>query len=129
MPPKEREPRTADKLTNLPHYSNEAMLKMVNVLFDPSMLSLSKELGIKDEANLLSLTRINSSREIFVWAKQITREAALNPHRQWKLGRIFRTSFLFARRSIDMKAFTMGIGLAQEQNIAKSEESGEEYDA
>lgn len=128
MPPKIKVGRTSDELKQRAIYSDEVQLRVVNLIFDPSELSFIKEM-VKDEVNLLSLTRINSSREIFVWAKQIVREAALSQKRQWPLEKIFRVAFLFARRSLNMDGFKEAIKVAQEQSIAKSEDVGEEYDA
>lgn len=117
-----------EELKRSPHYSEEAMLKMVNLLYDPLTTQLCEEVGIAAQAQLLSLTRINSSREAFFWATQMAKEATFNTERKWPLSQIIRTAFLLARRSIDMKAFMLGVGLAQEQAITKTEETGEDAD-
>jgi len=109
------------------YYSDEALLKMVNLLYDPLTLSFIEETGLKEEAHLLSLTRINSSKEAYFWAVQIAKEAILNnPKRTWPISKIIRVGFLLARRSIDMKAFMLGVGLAQEQALTKGENGVEE---
>lgn len=118
-----------------PCYSDEVMLKLVNLLYDPLATDLIKEAGITaDEAHLMSLTRINSSKEAWFWAQQIAKEAAYNKYGKghicsWPISRIQRVAFLLARRSIPGSCgpgFMLGVGLAQEQNIVKAEEAGEE---
>ena len=126
-------------LKSKPYYSDEAMIKMINLLYDPIVATLCREAGIADEAQLLSLTKINSSREAWYWAQQIAKEAFYHRYnrdpnappmpknyRRWPISKIQRVAFLLARRSLDMKAFQLGVGLANEQNIVKSEEGGEE---
>jgi len=116
-----------EKLKLKSYYSDEALLKMVNLLYDPLTVALVKQIGISDEAHLLSLTRINSSREAYFWSVQIAKESALNPDRTWRISKIIRVAFLLARRSLDMRAFMLGVGLAQEQALTKSDEGvGEE---
>lgn len=104
-------------------YINEAAIRLQNLLFDTT------------EEHLLGLTRINSSREALLLSIQITKEAALDPERiantesplfGTPLTRIWRRSFLMLRRSIDMKAFMLGVGLAHEQVAAEVEEASEE---
>ncbi len=117
-------------------YSDEYMLKMANLVFDPMALELCKQAGLKDEGHLLGLTRINSSKEAFYWARQMTLEAAYNRDNdpelleklgddKWPLSKVFRVAFLLLRRSLEMKGFMLGVGLAQEQSIMKTEETGE----
>ncbi len=119
--------RTTDRIKERSsHYSDEAMLKMVNLLYDPLTIELCEETGVKDEAQLLSLTLINSSREAYFWALQLAKEATFSINRTWPLSRVIRVAFLLARRSLQMKAFMLGVGLAQEQAITKTEEAGEE---
>ena len=133
--------RTSDSLKQGSHYSEEAILKMVNLIYDPLTVALSAEIGIADEAHLLSLTLINSSREAWHWSVQLMKEAALLQRvritkgdvpklhqRTWQLSKVQRVAFLLARRSLMMTAFKLGVGLAQEQNIAKAEEEEEPYD-
>lgn len=114
---------------------SDAILKMVNVLFDPLNVETVRELGLTDESNLLGLTLINSSREAFHWAMSITREAgkrklARNDDeenaRHWSLSKIKRVAFLIARRSLNMRAFSMGVGLAGKQSYDTDE--GEDID-
>ncbi len=115
-------------------YSDEVMLRLVNLIYDPLASLLFKESGLHaDEAHLLSLTRINSSKEAWYWAQQIAKEAAYNKYVQkipcnWPISQVQRVAFLLARRSIPGTCgpgFMLGVGLAQEQNITKSEEPGE----
>ena len=133
--------RTGDYLKQGSHYSEEAILKMVNLIYDPLTIALCAEIGIADEAHLLSLTLINSSREAWHWSVQMMKEAALTQRvrihkgdllklhqRSWQLSKVQRIAFLLARRSLMMTAFKLGVGLAQEQNIAKAEEEEEPYD-
>jgi hypothetical protein len=133
--------RTGDSLKQGSHYSEEAILKMVNLIYDPLTIALCAEIGIADEAHLLSLTLINSSREAWHWSVQLMKEAALLQRvrlakdeapklhqRTWPLSKVQRVAFLLARRSLTMTAFKLGVGLAQEQNIAKAEEEEEPYE-
>ena len=133
--------KTGDALKQGSHYSEEAILKMVNLIYDPLTIALCAEIGIADEAHLLSLTLINSSREAWHWSVQMMKEAALMVRvrlpkgeapklhqRTWQLSKVQRVAFLLARRSLMMTAFKLGVGLAQEQNIAKAEEEEEPYD-
>ena len=118
-----------------PCYSDEVMLKLVNLLYDPLATDLIREAGITaDEAHLMSLTRINTSKEAWYWAQQIAKEAAYNKYAKghvcsWPVSRIQRVAFLLARRSIPGSCgpgFMLGVGLAQEQSIVKAEEASEE---
>jgi hypothetical protein len=120
-----------------PAYADDALVKLVNLIFDPMSVSLLEDCGIDpDEAHLLGLTRINSSKEAWMWAQQITKEAAFNKYvngikPKMSLTQIRRVAFLFARRSIPGDCgpgFMLGVGLAQEQNITKSEEDVEGQD-
>ena len=133
--------KTGDALKQGSHYSEEAILKMVNLIYDPLTIALCAEIGIADEAHLLSLTLINSSREAWHWSVQLMKEAALLQRvriekddklklheRSWPLSKVQRVAFLLARRSLMMTAFKLGVGLAQEQNIAKAEEEEEPYE-
>ena len=124
-----------EKVKANPHYSEEVQLRLVNLIYDPLATLLFKEGGIDpDEAHLLSLTKINSSREAWFWATQFQKEAAFNRYVlrfpcKWPLSRVLRVAFLLARRSIPGQmgpGFMLGVGLAQEQNIMKAEEAGEE---
>lgn len=117
-----------------PPYSDEVMLRLVNLIYDPLATILFREAGMHaDEAHLLSLTRVNSSKEAWYWAQQIAKEAAYNKYVQkipcnWPISQVQRIAFLLARRSIPGTCgpgFMLGVGLAQEQNITKSEEPGE----
>lgn len=119
-----------DELKNRPDYSEEVQLRLTNLIYDPLATMLFENAGIHpDEAHLLSLTRINSSREAASWAQQITREAIyqqyVNGHAcTWPASQIWRVAFLLARRSIPGTCgpgFMLGVGLAQEQNITKEE--------
>ena len=126
-----------EDLKGRPDYSEEVQLRLTNLIYDPLATMLFDNAGIHpDEAHLLSLTRINSSREAASWAQQITREAIYNiyvHHHEcdWGPSQIWRVAFLLARRSIPGvcgPGFMLGVGLAQEQSITKSEEPGEEKD-
>ncbi len=117
-----------------PPYSDAVMLRLVNLIYDPLATILFREAGLHaDEAHLLSLTRVNSSKEAWYWAQQIAKEAAYNKYVQkipcnWPISQVQRIAFLLARRSIPGTCgpgFMLGVGLAQEQNITKSEEPGE----
>lgn len=128
------------------NYSDAVQMRLTNLMYDPLTVALVKETGMNDEVNLLGLTRINSSREAFYWAAQITKgsarlrlvqlcEQTREPdcdlgvnERHWSLRKIFRVAFLIARRSIDMVAFKEGNKLAMEQQITKSEDTGEAED-
>lgn len=116
-------------------YSDQAQLRMINLTFDPLADSLFKNAGIDpDEARLLSLTRINTSLEAMRWAQQIAREAAFNIYVnhiqcEWSIAKIRRIAFLLARRSLPTVmggGFIAAVNVAQQQNIAKSEEAAEE---
>jgi hypothetical protein len=137
--PEELAERRKQTMKGSPRYSDEYMVKMANLVFDPMALELCAQAGIKDEGHLLGLTRINSSKEAFYWARQITMEAAYNRDtspelveklgdNKWPLSKVFRVSFLLMRRSLDMKGFMLGVGLAQEQSIMKTEDTGEGSD-
>jgi hypothetical protein len=124
-----------EKLLKRAAYSNDAMLKMVTLIFDPLEVATMKELGLTDEAHLLGLTRINSSLECHHWAlsimkeagaKNLNRDTSVLDGRKWPLSKIYRISFLLARRSVDMRAFMMGVGLAGKQSIAESEAGEDE---
>jgi len=130
-----------DELKRHPSYSDEAMLRLTNVIFDPMVAELCREANIKDEAQLLSFTKINSSREAIYWANQIAKEAYINRYKPggktthtdgtplWPIRKVRRVAFLLLRRSMPGTvggAFALGVGLAQEQQITKSEEGGEE---
>jgi hypothetical protein len=100
------------------NYTEGAALKLVNLLYDV------------DEAHLLSLTRIKSSREAFMLSMQVVKEAALNPvydadGKKVPLSRIWRRTFLTLMRSLDMKAFAWGVGLANNQVEEEAEEPSE----
>lgn len=133
-PKKQKDP--AD-LSNRPEYSSEVQLRVVNLTLDPisSMTRFLEEVGIHpDEAHLLSLTRINSSREALHWANQVTKEAAFEIYVnkrtcRYPLSQIRRMAFLLARRSIPGACgagFTAAVNIAMEQNITQSEEAGEQ---
>lgn len=120
-----------------PNYSDDAMLRLVNLIYDPMSTALLEDCGIDpDEAHLLGLTRVNSSKEAWMWAQQITKESAfgkyvLGVRPKMSLTQIRRIAFLLARRSIPGDCgpgFMLGVGLAQEQNITKSEEEVEGQD-
>ena len=124
-----------EDLKSRPDYSEEVQLRLTNLIYDPLATMLFENAGIHpDEAHLLSLTRINSSREAAAWAQQITREAIyniyVNRHKcDWAPSQIWRVAFLLARRSIAGTCgpgFMLGVGLAQEQSITKQEEPSEE---
>jgi len=124
-----------EDLKSRPDYSEEVQLRLTNLIYDPLATMLFENAGIHpDEAHLLSLTRINSSREAAAWAQQITREAIyniyVNRHKcDWAPSQIWRVAFLLARRSIPGTCgpgFMLGVGLAQEQSITKQEEPSEE---
>lgn len=138
-PAKHRSPLedTTEERKQSPAYSDEVMLRLTNLIYDPLATLLFDQAGIHpDEAHLLSLTRINSSREAAFWAQQISKEAAYNRYIKhhpctWPISQVWRVAFLLARRSIPGvcgPGFTMGVSLAQEQSITKSEEAGEEGD-
>lgn len=124
-------------LKQRPYYSDEVMLKLVNLLYDTVVVDLFHEAGLKaDIAHLIGLTRINNSREAWYWAQRIAKEAAYNKYAKgftpsWSIGEIQMVAFLLARRSIPGQVgpgFMLGVGLAQEQSITKAEEAGEEAD-
>jgi len=124
-----------EELKQRPDYSEDVQLRLTNLIYDPLATMLFENAGIHpDEAHLLSLTRINSSREAAAWAQQITREAIyniyVNKHAcDWSPSQIWRVAFLLARRSIPGTCgpgFMLGVGLAQEQSITKQEEPSEE---
>lgn len=100
------------------YYGSEAaLLRLTNLLYDT------------DDEHLPSLTRINSTREAILLSIQVTKEMALDPKRiklKVPLSRIFRNSFLMFKRSIGMKAFLVGAGLAQGQAEAEEEAREEE---
>ena len=133
-PAKTRDP-DANELKDKPYYSDEAQLRMINLTFDPLASALFRENGIDpDEAHLLGLTRINNSREAMMWAQGIAREAAFNRYVNhmdtvWPVSKVRRIAFLIARRSLPMVmggGFVAAVNVAQEQNITKGEEAGEE---
>jgi hypothetical protein len=100
-------------------YTNEAAIRMVNLIFDP------------DDKNLLSLCRIRTTREAFTLAMQITKEATLMERKDSKgnrvpLSKYWRNAYLMLTRSIDMKAFLMGVGLAHGQAEDEADKIGEE---
>lgn len=123
------------------YYSDDALIKMVNLLYDPMTIELCKEAEISDIAQLLSLTNIKTSREAFYWSHRIATEAYANRYRpggtgsfhddgtrKWTIGKIEMVAFLIARRSMTMpvgSAFALGVGLAQEQSITKAEDLGD----
>jgi len=124
-----------EELKDKPYYSDEVALRMVNLLYDPLATDLMEQAGMSaDEAHLLSLTRINNSKEAWYWAQQIAKRAMFNKYAKghkttWSADRIQMTAFLLMRRSIPGSCgpgFMLGVGLAQEQNIVKAEEAGEE---
>lgn len=125
------------ELKSRPDYSEEVQLRLTNLIYDPLATMLFENAGIHpDEAHLLSLTRINSSREAASWAQQITREAIYQQYVHghtcaWPASQIWRISFLLARRSIPGTCgpgFMLGVGLAQEQQITKEESDQEGKD-
>ncbi len=118
----------AEKIQGKPYYTQEALLKVINLLFDPLTIALVEEAGIGDEGYLLSLTRIYSSREAWHWATEIGQEAFQNPNRTWSISKIIRCAFLLARRSIGMQGFLRGIDIAAQQTLVKDEAVGEEAD-
>ena len=132
----EHVPTDDEKLKQKSYYSDEALLKMVNLLYDPLTAAFIKQTGISEEAHLLSLTRINSSKEAYFWAVQIAKESVLRRmstpikiRDRWPVSKIIRVGFLLARRSLDMTGFKLGVGLAQEQALTKAEDvAGEEAD-
>lgn len=134
------------KMRQKPYYSDEVFVKMTNLLYDPLSIELCKEADIADVAQLLGLTSITSSKEAFYWAHSVAREAFANRYRpggtggfhidingnkrrKWSIGKVEMIAFLVARRSMKIpvgSAFALGVGLAQEQTITKSEGTGEE---
>lgn len=133
-PKKQKDP---SDLSNRPEYSSEVQLRVVNLTLDPisSMTKFLEEVGIHpDEAHLLSLTRVNSSKEAMHWANQVTKEAAFEIYVnkrpcRYPLSQIRRMAFLLARRSIPGACgagFTAAVNIAMEQNITQSEEAGEQ---
>ena len=93
--------------------AGEALLKLVNVLFDT------------DKEQLPQLSRLER-REVFPMSVQMMKEEALNPNRTEPLTKIWRTAYLQLKRSVDMKAFMIGAGLAHEQAQAEQEKGEEE---
>lgn len=96
--------------------SEAAMLRLTNLLYDT------------DEEHLPSLTRIHSSKEAILLSIQTAKELATDKVRIAKkvpLSRVFRNALLMYKRSIGMKAFLVGAGLAQGQAEA-AEEAREE---
>lgn len=117
-----------EEVKQTPYYSNEALLKMTNVLFDPIASDLVEQANLNREAHILSLGRISSSREAHYWASQITRDAGMNPKRTWTLDEVYRVAFLLLSRSINMDAFKLGIGLAGTQAVQETEGVGEDME-
>ena len=111
---KKEEPQDDVKRT---YTTDEAQLRLVNLIYDT------------DEAHILSLTRIRTSREAFLHATQITREAALLKSRDpvtTPLSKVWRHAYLLLARSIDMHAFNMAVGLARGQAEAEADAASEE---
>jgi len=112
---KKEEPAQESQKKN--YTSEAALLRLTNLLYDT------------DDEHLPSLTRINSTREAILLSIQVTKEMALDPNRVKQgtpLSRIFRNSFLMFKRSIGMKAFLVGAGLAQGQAEAEEESKAED---
>lgn len=101
-------------------YSQESSVRIANMLLDP------------DDDRLLSLSVIKSSREAFLLAVQIAREAVHDPVRITAgipLMRVWRNAFLKLRRSQDEgRALSLAFGLAHEQAGAEAERMLEEGD-
>ena len=93
--------------------TGEALLKLVNLLYDTDKDRLPQ---------LSSLER----REVFPMSIQMMKEEALNPDRKEPLTKIWRTAYLSLKRSVGMKAFMIGAGLAHEQAQAETEKGEEE---
>ena len=91
---------------------SEALLRLVNVLFNT------------DIDQLPQLSRLER-REVFPLSIQMMKERALDPTRNEPLTKVWRTAYLQLKRSVDMRAFMIGAGLAHEQAQAE-EEKGEE---
>lgn len=118
-----------EEKTESPYYTKEAALKLTNILYDPVAVEICKQIDVQDEGLLLSLTRVNTLRECHQWASKFTQDAAMNLNRTWSLGKVYRVAFLLLSRSINMKAFMSGIGLAGVQAVAEeSEDFGEDKD-
>ena len=123
---------------NKTYYSDDVQLRLINLIYDPLAQKLFAHAGIDpDEAHLLGLTRINSSREAMYWAQQIAKEAAFNKYVRhiecdWPISQVQRIAFMLARRSIPGEcgpAFMAGVQLANEQAIQKEEQkAGEPVD-
>lgn len=129
------------ELTDRPEYSERALLRLVNLVYDPiAALTMLEGAGVHpSESHLLSLTKINSSKEAWFWAHQITKEAAYRKYVEhipvdWPLSQVLRVAFLLARRSITNipgqcgPGFTTAVNVALEQNIIKQEEAAERAD-
>ena len=98
-------------------YSDEALMKALNVVLDP------------DHEKLLSLTDIFSAREAWHYALQITREAAIDPNRDAQkapLSRIFRESLLRLKRSKNARTLLLTFGVANQQLSPEEPGLGEE---
>lgn len=126
------------------YYSDDVFIKMTNLLYDPLTIELCTEADITDVAQLLGLTKINSSREAFYWSHRLCVEAFANRYRpggtgpyhpdgtrKWSIDKLRMVSFMLARRSLPGTvggAFALGVGLAQEQSITRSDGEGEADD-
>jgi len=93
--------------------AGEALLKLVNVLWDTN------------EEKLPELSRLER-REVFPMSIQMMKEQALVEGRKEPLSKIWRTAYLRLKRSVDMRAFMIGAGLAHEQAQAETEKGEEE---
>lgn len=142
---KVRRPKADDdgdtEITDRPEYSERALLRLVNLVYDPiAALTMLEGAGVHpSESHLLSLTKINSSKEAWFWAHQITKEAAYRKYVEhiqvdWPLSQVLRVAFLLARRSITNipgqcgPGFTTAVNVALEQNIIRQEEAAERAD-
>ena len=100
-------------------YTNEASVRIVNMILDP------------DERSLLSLSRINSSRECLLLSIQIAKEAAMDEEickQNIPISKVWREAFLLLRRSLDSKTLSLSFGLAHEQAVSESEAAAEEVE-
>jgi len=93
----------------------EALLKLVNLLYDT------------DDTKLAELSWLDH-REVFPMSIQMTKEEALKEERTIPLTKVWRTAYLRLKRSVQMKAFMVGAGLAHEQAAAEAEKAEEEIE-
>ena len=96
--------------------SNEALLKLVNIL------------GDTDYTKLTQLTKIGA-REVFPLSVQITMEQIDSAERiknKIPLSRVWREAYFQLKRSVDRWYFMILAGLAHEQAQAETEKGEEE---